>query len=229
MAIRQNRTAYVTSQRDHEVDVVDISGPPKLVARIKLAGTPNRMVLNRPQSQLFVASDNTDTVTIIDTTTNRISEVIDASEPPGLFAGSTHFRGAAPDGLTLSPDEQTLYVTLGGENALAIIPLSGRAPHHVAGLVSTGWYPNSVSAERDMLYVVNGRSDPGPNPTGCTGNKFDPSRALACRAANRYILQLSHASFLALPAPRAADLGQLTGIVAANNGYRLRTDPADER
>jgi len=227
VAIRQNRTAYVSSQRDHEVDVIDISGAPRLVARIKLAGTPNRMVLNRQQSQLYVTSDNTDTVTIIDTATNRIEEVVDASAPPGLLAGSTHFRGAAPNGLALSPDERTLYVTLGGENALAVIPLSGRSPHHVAGLVPTGWYPNSVSAVRDMLYVVNGRSDPGPNPKGCAGNNFDPAHALACRAANRYILQLSHAGFLTLPAPRAQDLDQLTGIVAANNGFRLRTDPRD--
>jgi DNA-binding beta-propeller fold protein YncE len=228
VAIKSNNIAYVSSQRDHEVDVIDISGPPRLVRRIKLAGTPNRMVLNRQQSQLFAASDNTDTVTVIDTATNRIAEVIDASAPPGLLAGRTHFRGAAPDGLALSPDGQTLYVTLGGENALAVIPLGVRAPHRVAGLVPTGWYPNSVSAEGDMLYVVNGRSDPGPNPMGCTANNFDPARAAGCRASNRYVLQLSHAGFLAVPAPRAQDFGQLTGIVAANNGFRLRADPRDE-
>src|SRR5208337_1164755 len=101
------------------------------------------------QTTLFVASDNSDTVSLIDTTTNRLREVIDASAPPGLLAGKTHFHGAAPNALALSPDEQTLYATLGGENALAVIPLSGKAPHHVSGLVPTGWYPNSVSTGAD--------------------------------------------------------------------------------
>jgi YVTN family beta-propeller protein len=221
--------AYVSSLRDSEVDAVDLSRAPTIVARIKIGGTPNRMLLDRAQSRLFVASDNSDTVSIIDTATNRVSEVIDASAPPGLLAGRTHFRGAAPNALALSPDESSLYVTLGGENAVAAIPLSGPTPHHVAGLIPTGWYPNSVATSGDgsMLYVVNGRSDPGPNPKGCTGNSFDPTKSSACHASNRYILQLSHAGFLALPTPGMQDLRQLTDTVAANNGFRILADPHD--
>ena len=75
------------------------------------------------------------------------------------------------------------------------------------GLIPTGWYPNSVSSRgADMLYVVNGRSDPGPNPLGCTGNSYDKARAAGCRARNRYVLQLAKAGFLALPAPAERDL-----------------------
>ena len=227
--IKGDDTAYVSSLRDHEVDVVDISATPKLIARIKVAGTPNRILLNKAQSLLFVTSDNTDTVTVIDTASNRVREVIDASAPPGLLAGKTHFRGAAPNALALSPDENTLYVTLGGENALAVIPIAGREPHHVAELIPTGWYPNSVSTGSGggMLYIVNGRSDPGPNPLGCTGNSYDKARAAGCRARNRYVLQLSHAGFLALPTPAERDLPELTDRVAANNRFLTRTDPHD--
>jgi YVTN family beta-propeller protein len=228
--IKGNETAYVTSMRDGEVEVIDIAGKPSLKARIKVGGTPNRMVLDRAQSLLLVASDNADSVTVIDTATNRVREVIDAAAPPGLLARKTHFRGAAPNALALSPDERRLYVTLGGENAVAVIPLDRKPPHRVAGLIPTGWYPNSVavSADGGMLYVVNGRSDPPGHETGCSVNDPDPSTANKCRGRNSYILQLSHAGFLALPTPPDQDLRQLTDTVAQNNAFRLRNDAGDQ-
>jgi DNA-binding beta-propeller fold protein YncE len=230
--IKGNDTAYVTSMRDGEVDVIDIAGiagKPALKARIKVGGTPNRMVLDSAQSSLFVASDNADAVTVIDTATNRVREVIDAAAPPGLLARKPHFRGAAPNALALSPDERRLYVTLGGENALAVISLAGKPPHRVAGLVPTGWYPNSVAVSRDggMLYVVNGRSNPPDRAQGCSVNDPDKSKVDKCRGLNNYILQLSHAGLQALPTPPDQDLRQLTDTVAQNNAFRLRGDPGD--
>ena len=157
-------TAYVSSQRDREVDVLDFAGSPRVVKRIAVKGIPNRMLLNKAQTRLYVASDNADIVSVIDTKSNRVLAAIDTEAPPGLLAGKTHFGGATPNSLALSPDGRTLYVTDGGTNALAIIPLKGKGALRVAGLVPTGWYPTSVSAANDMLYVVNGRSNVGPNP-----------------------------------------------------------------
>ena len=222
-------TAYVSAQRDREIDVVDFSASPRVTHRIAVKGIPNRILLNGSATRLYVASDNADIVSVIDTKTDRVIAAIDAAAPPGLLAGRTHFGGAAPNSLALSPDGKTLYVTDGGSNALAVIPLTGKGALHVAGLVPTGWYPNSVSAAGDMLYVVNGRSDPGANPKGCAHNSYDPMTAFACNAGGHYILQLSHAGFLALPVPAAHDLRELTDTVAANNGFRQRTDPADAR
>ena len=98
----------------------------------------------------------------------------------------------------------------------------------MAGLVPTGWYPNSVSAASGMLYVVNGRSNAGPNPVGCTHNKYNPMHAFACNSGMHYILQLSQAGFLTLPVPRAT--------ICASSPTRSppttassRTDPADAK
>lgn len=225
----KGQTAYVSSQRDREIDVVDFSASPRIVKRIAVKGIPNRMLLNKSATRLYVASDNADIVSVIDTKRNRVIATIDAEAPPGLLAGSAHFGGATPDSLALSPDEKTLYVTDGGINALAIIPLEGEGALHVAGLVPTGFYPNSVSATGDMLYVVNGRSNTGSNLKGCSHNSYEPMKAFACNAGGQYILQLSHAGFLALPVPRANDLRQLSDTVAANNGFRSRVDPADAK
>src|SRR5208283_5577439 len=71
VAVQGNQKAYVSSQRDREIDVLDISTLPavRLLTRISLPGQPNKMLLNREGTRLFVAQDNTDSVAIIDTHT----------------------------------------------------------------------------------------------------------------------------------------------------------------
>ena len=80
-----------------------------------------------------------------------------------------------------------------------------------------------------MLYVVNGRSNVRPNSAGCYEPHPKKEDELACRARNRYVLQLSNAGFLALPVPKPEDLRQLTDTVAANNGFQRHRDPADAK
>ncbi len=226
VAVKGNDTAYVSSQRDRQVVVIDIAGDLKIEGRIGIAGTPNRMLLNADRSLLFVAADNGDTVSVIDTATRRLRETMPVGAPSGEQAGPQRLTGAAPNDLALSSDGRMLYVTEGGINALAVVPLTGQGPHRAAWWIPTGWYPHSVAVGDGgrMLYVVNGRSDPGPNPGGCSHNHHDPARFAACQAANRYILQISKAGLLSFPLPRTLELRRLTGVVAANNhlAERLR-------
>jgi len=217
--------AYVSCQRDREIVVVDIAAL-RVIARIKVKGTPNRMLVSRDKSLLYVAEDNSDSIAVIDTATNTVRETIDARAPAGMLRDFRAFRGAAPNSLALSPDGDTLYATLGGSNAVAVIPLK-HTPRRVAALIPTGWYPNSVSAAGGMLYVVNGRSNIGPNPLGCSHARIDKAESMKCRAQNHYILQLSKAGFLSLPVPAAADYPRLSGIVAANNGFSTKTTIED--
>ena len=218
-------TAYVSAQRDREVDVVDLAAM-RVTERIKVDGTPNRMLLSADKTQLFVAEDNSDSIADIDTATNTVRGAIDVRGPAGTFADTRNFRGAAPNSLALAPDGRTLYATLGGSNAVAIVPL-GASPLHVAALVPTGWYPNSVSAAGTMLYVVNGHSNVGPNPQGCSHARINLAETAQCTAKNHYILQLSKAGFLSLPVPAASDYARLTGIVAANDGFATKESADD--
>ncbi len=74
-------TAYVSSLRDREIDVVNLgevcgngtTGPncvittnPSVTARISVKGQPNKMTLNKAHSLLYVAEDESDTVDVID-------------------------------------------------------------------------------------------------------------------------------------------------------------------
>ena len=77
VAIKGSTIAYVSSERDREVDVVDIAQPnqPELVSRIPVKGSPNNLVMNAAQTLLFVAADNSDRDhALIDTATNRTVE-----------------------------------------------------------------------------------------------------------------------------------------------------------
>ncbi len=232
VAIKGNAIAYVSCERDREVDVVDIAQPaaPKLLARVPVQGNPNNMVLNAAQTLLFVAADNSDKVSVIDTATNRVVEGIRTTAPAGVLRGPEQLPGAAPNSLVLSPDEKTLYVTNGGMNAIAVISLARGQAHRVVGLIPTGWYPQSISISRDgkTLYDVNSKSDPGPNPL-YDGVGVPAAPFLAHQAANQYILQLEKAGLQAIPVPNRAELSWLTKKVAANNFLEIVPNSQDEQ
>ena len=241
VALKGNDVAYVSSIRDREIVVVDIAGAStnRLIRRIPVGGNPNSLLLDAVQSRLFATLDNTDQVAIIDTASNTILETIDTIAPPGLLASTTRYTGAAPNSLALSPDERTLYVTNGGANSVAVIPLSGSTQHRVSGLIPTAWYPHSVSLSADggVMYIVNGKSDPGANPANLTGDTdrltettYPQGNAAAleqANAANQYVLQLNRASLVTLPVPAAGDLPLLTSQVASNNRYNIAENPDD--
>ncbi len=223
IAVRGNQTAYVSSVRDREVVVIaltnvgDSAPAPHVTAHIPLRGSPNKMILNRAGTRLYVACDNSDSVAIIDTANAKLLTLFPVTAPKAVFANPRGFKGSNPNSLALSPDERTLYVTDGGTNALAVVRLdndSGR----VTGLIPTGWYPNSVSLSRDAtrLYIVNGKSPAGPDIRGCGST---PSSA-ACHSQNQYILQLTRAGLLTLPVPRDRELALLTAQVARNDHFR---------
>ncbi len=229
VSIKGSTTAYVSSLRDREIDVVNIgSATPALISRIKLKGQPNKMVLNASQSTLFVAEDETDSVAMIDTARDQVLAEISASAPSGLLPSTrSGFTGNNTNGLALSPDESTLYVTNGNTNDVAVISISARS---VSGLIPTGWYPNAVSLSGDgsFLYVVNGKSPTGPNSGNCHGNVKAGKSSAECSATNQYDLQLAKAGFQSMPTPQASQLPGLTEQVAANNNF-LRTESPEDK
>ena len=229
VAIKGNDTAYVSSIRDREIDVVDISGKPKMITRIKVPGQPNRMVLNGNESFLYVAQDNVDSIAVIDTASSRVVENIPVTAPAGLLpAWKAEFKGNDTNSVTLAHDEKSLYVTNGWMNDVAVIQLNS-APHQskVVGLIPTGWYPNSVSFRADgkFMYVVNGKSPTGPNVGDCMG--LTPERKSQCKGSNQYNLQRIKAGLQSFPTPTMGALQALTQQVALNNNFKNHLSAAD--
>jgi YVTN family beta-propeller protein len=241
VVIQGNNTAYVSSLRDREIDVVDISTPtaPTLTTRISVPGQPNKMVLNASQSKLYAAQDVSDSVGAIDTSSNTLVENIPVTAPWGLLPEKeSTFKGNDTNSIALSKDERSLYVTNGWMNEVAVVQLGGPGPFggpgsdngQVVGLIPTGWYPNSVSFSNDgkFMYVVNDKSPTGPNPGYC--HVGDTPTSTECGASNQYDLQLIKAGLQSFPTPKSEELWGLTQQVAANNHFsrRLSDEDADK-
>jgi DNA-binding beta-propeller fold protein YncE len=228
--------AYVASERDREIVILALAEDRLAVTgRLKLAGQPTALLLDR-RGRLFVAQDNSDSVAIIDTAEDKVSAEFSVIAPPALLANPRRLRGAGPNALALSPDERTLFVSLGGLNAVAVVSLAPAAAvarrggddddkppagPYVVGLLPTGWYPTGLTIARDgeRLYVVNGKSNAGPNPGACRDTAVAYAVLASCIARNRYVWQLEHAGLLSMPMPDARELTRLTWQVAANDNF----------
>jgi YVTN family beta-propeller protein len=147
-----SRKLYVASERDAEVTLLDVTDA-AAVTKLKSITTgdhPDALLLDRKRSRLFVANAGSDTVTVIDASSDSILDTI-LLRPPGMTV-----PGATPTSLALSPDGSRLYVTLADLNALAVVDLKRR---RLEGYVPTGWYPTSVvvSADGKRLFVANAK------------------------------------------------------------------------
>jgi YVTN family beta-propeller protein len=214
-------SAYVSSIRDREIVVVNLAGKPVITARIPVKGQPNKMTLNAAGSLLYVVEDQSDTVDVIDTQTNAIIETIPVIAHTDVLPDSlAQYKGANPNSVALSPDEEQLYVTLGNLNTVAVVELDEKeSEEKVVGLIPTGWYPNSVSFSGDgkWVYVINGKSPTGPNP-GFYYSYGPPSHKSGV-ASNLYNPQLTKAGLQSFPLPDAEQLAGLTMQVASNNRF----------
>lgn len=228
VSIKGDGKAYLTSMRDREVVVLNLqSVQPAVIGRIAVGGQPNKMLLNRDQSRLFIANGNSDTVSVIDTVTDKVIEQFSITAPQSLFPNPKKFKGANPNSLALTADGKFLLVTNGGTNSVAVVRLAEQegdddAKSRVVGLIPTGWYPNSVSISKDgaYLYVVNGKSNAGPNSDACRNTlSIAPGSLNGCIGKNQYVWQLTKAGFLSMPMPNEKELARLTWQVAKNNNF----------
>ncbi|HEY1749791.1 MAG TPA: bifunctional YncE family protein/alkaline phosphatase family protein [Caulobacteraceae bacterium] len=234
--------AYVGTLRDREVIALGIQdGKISVGPRIATPGQPDAFLLAAHGRRLYVAEDNTDRLLAIDPASDRIVEAIRTTAPAPLAAKAARLGGAGTNSISLSPDGRTAYVANAGENAVAVIRLSPAArgvrgpaaPSRVLGLIPTGWYPTDVAASADgaRLYVINGKSDPGPNPKSCTvqlAKGGTVNQAEVCDTSGQYVWQLEKAGFLTLPTPGAAALAGLTHQVAVNNHMVAQPGAAED-
>lgn len=202
---------FVSSQRDNEVVAVTIAA--RRITRIPVGSQPNKILLSADQNKLYVANGNSDSISVIDTNSDRVVQTISLSRP------NDQYKGANPNSVALSPDERTLYTTLGGENAVAVVDLgSGR----LTGRIPTGWYPNSVSVSKDgkKLIVVNAKSNSGPNPSQNRTTPAGLARNTTFR--NEYNWALEKAGIAVIPVPQGGTLASLSQQVDRNNGFDNR-------
>jgi YVTN family beta-propeller protein len=131
----------------------------KKVSHISVERHPTAMILNKAKTRLYVVNSNADSVSVIDTKTDRVVEKINVQ-----LAENTEI-GASPEGLALSEDEKTLYVANSHANAVAVISISQPNPKSeirnpkskLLGFIPTGQYPSAVAAAGNRLFIANGK------------------------------------------------------------------------
>lgn len=152
-----DKKVYVTSEQRAEVSVVDpVAGAVR--AQIETGVQPIGLLLDKDQTHLYVANAGSDTISVIDTATDKVTETI-LLRP----AGARGLPGATPEAMTLSPNERNLYVTLADMNAVAQVKLPAGT---VTGYLPTGWYPTGIAASPDgkALLVADAKGVAVRNP-----------------------------------------------------------------
>ncbi len=204
---------YVSSQRDGAVYVFNASVPAATVASgaLPTGAHPDALLLNRAQTKLYVANAHSDTVSVFNTGDNSPAATIllRPDNTRGLV-------GATPTGLGLSPDEGTLYVTLGDMNAVAVVSLAAGG---VSGYIPTGWYPTAVvsSPLKKQLLVADAKGTKTRNPN--PGQKvYDLPGGKSTDSVGRfYDLNIIEGQVQTLPVPNSTQLSAQTQQVIANN------------
>ncbi len=172
------------------------------VATIAVGLQPNAIVWDEARHRLYVANGNSDSVSVVDTRTER-AVATHSIRPFGERA-----PGVAPTALALAPGGEELYVACGGINAIAVLKTARGA---VKGLIPTAWYPNALAVSRDGAHLaVSTLLGAG------SGWREEPRK----RFVHSY-----RGSVSVLPVPDSAQLDSYTTAVAENNHLQLSNAP----
>lgn len=148
----------------------DYAGPGGAVAGtvIDVGDHPSELLLSNDGTRLYVTNGNDDTVSVIDTSTDRVVNTINLAPYPNAP------KSTAPQGLALTPDDRTLFVANGGNDDVAVVDT---ATAKVRGLIPAGWYPSAVAVHGDELWIVNAKGD---GPLVGFDPACGPDRDVAC-------------------------------------------------
>src|SRR6185437_3550157 len=80
-----NHKGYISSLRDREIVVLDLSNGLRITGRIKLRGQPGKLILNKAQTLLFAVADNSDSVVIVNTRTDQIAAELKTTAPAEIL------------------------------------------------------------------------------------------------------------------------------------------------
>ena len=196
------------------VSVVDpVAGT--VSASIKVGLQPTALKVSGPT--VFVANSNGDSISVINSRTDKVTQTFNVAPLPGSTVGSN------PNAIEMT-DGQHLLVSIGRDNALAVYGYNGpSAPVQYEGLIPTDWYPVNVQVDRatGRIIVTN---DKGIGARGPETSINEGPDANVVTGHNTYN---DTGSLTRFAVPTEADLADLTHQVFVNNDWQklLQTTP----
>lgn len=122
--------------------------------------------------------------------------------------------GQIPTGLALSKDGKTLYVSLGGANAIAVCEVSDSI--RVKGYVPTAWYPIDIELIGDTLVVACSK---GIGSRAESKNAADATNRGLKFQEGLYYIHNNVGAVQFIDTRKLTNLDQLTRRVALNNSW----------
>src|SRR5215471_5539394 len=197
---------YLGTSTTGEVSVIDPANQSAAVGSIAVGLHPTAMHVSG--NALFVANTNSDTVSVIDTTTDQVVQTIETRPWPSSTVGYQ------PDGIALAKDGH-LLVTLGRANAVAVYHYDGtpKDPVSYIGLLPTDYYPKTVATVGNQIVVTNTRGIDarGPAITTYKGQGTVP--------VTGHDTHSTTASLTRFTLPSDKDIAQDTVTVFQQNGW----------
>ncbi len=220
--------AYVSCWNENSVAVVYPGGSAQPISRIDVGRHPTVMLLNPEQTRLYVANSNNDSVSVIDTRTDKELERISVRLSEGVPAGNS------PEGLALRGDD--LYVANAHSNSVAVVELSPKARGEassgeerstVRGFIPTGQYPSALAVVGQMIFVGNGKGTGVQNSSVVVDNsgrvpnapndRFPVGTGLANKQGGQYSASIVIGNISAVNLPDDPALSRYTQQVMRNN------------
>ncbi len=208
------KTLYISLWGGDKVTIFDTKNQ-TIKNQIVTGNHPNELVLNKKGTLLYVANANENSVSIINTVTQKVIETISAA------LSSTKLTGSTTNGLALSTNEKTLFIANADNNCLAVFDVSELGKSKSKGFIPTGWYPTNVKSFRNKLFVANGKGFSSlPNPEGPQPiNKKDDSdyqKSPTVKKEVQYIGSLFKGTLSIIDIPKEEELEKYSKQVYAN-------------
>jgi YVTN family beta-propeller protein len=156
---------------------------------------------------LLVANTYSDTLSLINTANNQVTETINLALPIGV-PGQGPAWGAAPNSIAVNAKKGVAYVALYNVNAIAVVNLKNFS---VEGMIPTAYAPASVVLDStdDRLLVAN---DKGIG----TRNSFECDHGVC-----GYNTHQDNGTVSIIPVPNAKTLAKYSQQVFVNNHFDL--------
>jgi YVTN family beta-propeller protein len=191
----------------------------KVTATISVGLHPSGMAWDEKSQRLYVANSNSDSISIVDTATNRLVGTI------ALQPFMKKVAGVSPESVAVSPDHATLYAACAGINAVAVIDIKVLHPR-VAGFFPTGWYPNDVTVSPDGKFIAVSTLlgvGSGWNSPGLLSREKKLGMKPEINMHRRYV-HADRGAVQIVAVPDEDELARYSIAVAENNHMSLQSD-----
>lgn len=190
------------------VSVVDLASM-TVTANISTGLHPTGMAFYG--NELLVANAYSDSISVIDTTSNKVVRTIDLGLPIGIPGENKPAAGGGPNSIAVDAPNQLAYVALYNANAIAVISLNPTIGNPKLGLIPVGYAPCSVVLDKadNSLLVANDKG---------VGTRYSFETDYKVTAYNTH---QDNGTVSIIPIPNPANLGASTSQVWANNHWDL--------